>query len=379
MRSSKKLIPSCLLLALLLSGCSSSLFQGKKIDYRSAGEAPGLDVPPDLSKPSYDNRFAMPEVNRGGTASFNTYADGTQVAATSTDTTILPKVNKVAVEKTGNTRWLVVDATPDQLWLPIKDFWQELGFIIKVDEPTTGIMETDWAENRANIPDDIIRNTFGKWFDSAYSTDERDKFRTRMERRADGKTEIYISHRGMYEAYVEKSGNGTSSTVWQPRPAEPELEAEMMNRLMIRLGMEENAAKQALEAKQNASIQRAKIVKADNSAYVQLDEGFDRAWRRVGLVLDRSGFTVVDRNRTDGVYFVSYKDEQKPESSGDGWFSWLWGSNDDKKKPEVIQYRIAVRGDGDNASKVLVQDKNGAAETSEIGKKLTGILFEQLR
>ncbi|WP_018150422.1 outer membrane protein assembly factor BamC [Leeia oryzae] len=374
-----KLIPGCLLISMMLAGCNSALYQGKKIDYRSAGEAPGLDVPPDLSKPNYDSRFSMPEVNRGGTATYSAYADGNAQAANSTDSNILPKVNKVTVERTGNTRWLVVDANPDQLWLPVKDFWQELGFIIKVEEPSTGIMETDWAENRALIPDDIIRNTFGKWFDSAYSTDERDKFRTRMERRADGKTEIYISHRGMYEAYVEKNSKGASSTVWQPRPVDPELEAEMMNRLMLRLGMDENAAKQALANKQSTANERAKLVKQGAGGYIALDEQFDRAWRRVGLVLDRSGFTVVDRNRNDGIYFVSYKDEQVPDNgSSGGWFSWLWGNSEEKKKPEVIQYRIAVKADGET-SQVSVQDKTGAADTSPVSNKLLSILFDQLR
>jgi uncharacterized lipoprotein len=71
-------------------------------------------------------------------------------------------------------------------------------------------METDWAENRAKIPQDFIRQSLGKFLDSLYSTSERDKFRTRLERTPSGETEIYISHRGMIEVYP--SGNAATPT-----------------------------------------------------------------------------------------------------------------------------------------------------------------------
>ena len=84
----------------------------------------------------------------------------------------------------------------------------------------TGVMETDWAENRAKIPQGVIRNMLGKVLDQAYSAPERDKFHTRIERgQKPGTTEVYISHRGMYEMYVNDANlRQTGRTVWQPRP-----------------------------------------------------------------------------------------------------------------------------------------------------------------
>ena len=132
--------------------------------------------------------------------------------------------------------WLVVAGTPDQVWPMIKDFWQETGFLVNVEVPEAGVMETDWAENRAKIGEDIIRSTLGKMFDSLYSTAERDKFRTRIEPGAEpGTVDIFISHRGMYEVYISE---GKYQTRWQPREADPELEAEMLRRLMVRFGTE---------------------------------------------------------------------------------------------------------------------------------------------
>ena len=81
-------------------------------------------------------------------------------ASTSPD--ILPKVSNAHIERAGTQRWLVVEGTPDSLWPTVKAFWQELGFLVNVEIPEAGVMETDWAENRAKIDDGAIRNTFGK-------------------------------------------------------------------------------------------------------------------------------------------------------------------------------------------------------------------------
>jgi hypothetical protein len=181
---------------------------------------------------------------------------------------------------------------------------------VNVEIPEAGIMETDWAENRAKLPQDVIRGTLGKVFDSLYSTAERDKFRTRLEKSAEtGMVEIYISHRGMYEVYTNE---GKTDTRWQPRPADPELEAEMLRRLMVRLGVEESRAKTMMAGEQRQD--RAKLSRAtDGAGALLLEEAFDRAWRRVGLALDRVGFTVEDRDRSQGLYFVRYVD---PEVDG---------------------------------------------------------------
>ena len=166
--------------------------------------------------------------------------------------------------------------------------------------PQAGVMETDWAENRAKIPQDFIRSTIGKVFDGLYSTGERDKFRTRLERNEDGSTEIFISHRGAIEVLT---GQMKDRTMWTARAADPELEAEFLARLMTRLGSDEKVAK-ATVAAAKAERPRALLEKDKSGSYLKVDESFERTWRRVGLALDRVGFTVEDRDRTRGLYFV---------------------------------------------------------------------------
>lgn len=368
-----------LTLLALLAGCSStSLLEGKKIDYKSAGKVPSLEVPPDLTAPTADSKFVVPDVNPQGSATFSTYNRERAGQPQAGRPDLLPEQPKVTVERAGSQRWLVVRATPEQVWPVVKEFWQELGFIIKTETPESGVMETDWAEDRAKLPQDMIRSALGKVLDSVYSTAERDKFRTRLERGADaGTTEIYISHRGMYE--VIEGGDGGNKTVWQPRPADPELEAEMLRRLMVRFGVEEGRAKTQLATV--AAVERAKISKSPEGAQtlVVLDP-FDRAWRRVGLALDRVGFTVVDRDRSKGVYFVRYVDpESDGKKDGKGWLSRLafWSSSESKEIRKE-QYRIMVTENADTCQ-VQVQNKDGKAETSETADKILKLLHEQLK
>lgn len=364
-----------------MAGCGSTSFlEGKKIDYKSAGKLPPLEVPPDLTSPTADNRFAVPDVSPQGSATFSAYnkerAGQPQVSASASN--LLPSQDKARVERAGSQRWLVVNATPEQVWPVVKDFWQENGFLIKQEVPESGVMETDWAENRAKIPQDPIRSVLSKVVDGLYSTAERDKFRTRLERGStQGTTEIYISHRGMYE--VIEGGDGGNRTVWQPRPADPELEADMLRRLMVRFGVEEARTQSLIVA--DGKQERAKLTQTrDGAGSLALTDTFDRAWRRVGLALDRVGFTVVDRDRSKGLYFVRYVDpdiDGKKEEKGFLSKLAFWkGDGKNKDKPE--QYRIQILA-ANGESEVSVLNKDGAVEKSETVTRILNLLFEQLK
>jgi outer membrane protein assembly factor BamC len=367
-----------------LAGCSSvgDMLEPDKIDYKSAGKANKgnkLEVPPDLTPLRNDSRYAVGE-NPTGTATASTYNAQRTVATTNTvaPTKVAPDVSEAAdvrVGRDGNQRWLIVKQTPEQLWPRIKEFWQESGFLLAIETPEAGVMETDWAENRAKIPQDFIRNTLGKVFDSLYSTGERDKFRTRLERTPDGSTEIYISHRGAQEVLT---GLQKDRPMWTGRPSDPELEAEFIGRLMARLGSDVKVAKTAVNEVKPAP-QRARVAKDSLGTHVLVEESFDRAWRRVGLALDRVGFTVEDRDRARGLYFVRYVDQKsdaEKKASEPGFFSRLFSSKDDKK--QALRYRIRVSSSGE-ATRVSVQDEKGESETGSIGNRILGLLSDQLK
>jgi outer membrane protein assembly factor BamC len=375
----------CIAACLALAACSGFNLEipTKKIEYKSAGKLPPLDVPPDLTRPAADDRFAIPDSR--GAATFSEYQRGRdgRVAELGSGA-VLPVQDSARVERAGTQRWLVVKGDPEKLWPAVKDFWQEIGFIVNVEMPEAGVMETDWAENRAKIPDGFVRNTLGKLLDAVYSTSERDKFRTRLERGTQpGTTEIYISHRGMEEVYTGLA-SGTSQggdTKWQPRPPSPELEAEMLRRMMVRLGVQEERAKTAIASSAAPQAPRAVLNKSrDGAGALALNEQFDRAWHRVGLALDRVGFTVEDRDRSKGLYFVRYIDPEvdNKSASDKGFFSRFkfWGSSNDKSKAE--QYRVLVKDEGERAE-VNVLNKDGSAERSATANRILTLLYDQLK
>src|SRR6185503_10139207 len=231
--------PAAVLAALLLAGCLTEDTLTGKVDYRSTGTLPSLEVPPDLTSPARDNRYVVPESGKTS-ATFSGYQAEQRDRRDPGTAPVLPEFGKLRIERSGTQRWLVVEELPEKLWPVVKDFWQENGFLVKRELPEAGVMETEWAENRANIPQGGVRYLLGSFLDQIYSTSERDKFRTRLDRVADGKgTEIFISHRGMQEVYTtlrDPQNNAPGNTAWQPRPPDPDLEAEFLRRLMVRLG-----------------------------------------------------------------------------------------------------------------------------------------------
>ena len=363
-----------------LGACSWLGIGDNKVDYKSAGQTAPLEVPPDLVRPGGDDRFKVPDINPTGTATFSDYSRERAGQARAGALTVLPDVPNARVVRDCSERWLVVKGTPQQTWVTVKEFWQEGGFIINVEMPDAGIMETDWADKRAKVDAGPIRNFLSRVLDTVYSTSERDKYRTRLEHGAQaGTTEVYISHRGMEEVYTSNVSAGSADTRWQPRPPDPELEVEMLRRLMVRFGIDEARAKSEIASTQPVAL-RATLSRGDDGAgTLALNEQFDRAWRRVGLALDRVGFTVEDRDRSKGLYYVRYIDPQVDNKGADqGFLSKLkfWGS--DKPKPSE-QFRIQVKDANAAGCQVNVLNKDGAREQSDTAGRILALLYEQLK
>jgi outer membrane protein assembly factor BamC len=365
-----------LVVMLSLAGCESMPSLSKRIDYKSAaGSTPSLELPPDLTTPQYDDRYAV------SSASELAAKDATHPKQSE----LLPVNSEAHVARAGTQRWLVVKATPEQAWSTVRKFWTDSGFVIATEQPALGIMETDWAENRAEIPQDILRKYIGKYIDVFYTTYKRDKFRTRIERGADpGTVEIYVSHRGMEQVPTTKVDNVQGAGfAWGLMPPNPGLEAEMLSRLMMRFGTPEAVAEAATSPSAAASApQHARLEKADGLSKLVVDDPFDRAWRRVGLALDRTGFTVVDRDRSSGTYFVRFSDPDTEMARKDrekGFLSKLltfWKKDDDKDKPE--QYRIKV-AEASPQSTVVVEDTTGKPDRSPASERILALLRDQLK
>jgi len=363
----KSTFPFALLVtALSISACS--VLEGGKVDYKSAAKPTQLAVPPDLTQLAKDTRYTV--VNGAVSASGSKNAE-----PTNSGSTIAPlEVADIRVERIGNQRWLVVKRTPEALWAPLKDFWQENGFPLETELSDVGIMESEWVENKARIPQDMIRSALSRFFENLYSSPERRKFRTRLERNANGDTEIFISYRSMVEVYINERGN---STTWQVGPTDPETEAEYLGLLMRKLAPSKNT--QALTAEAGIAKPVATLVESGGqAAFVQLSETFDRAWRRVGLTLDRSGFSVEDRDRAKGLYFVRYVQSAKDDADA----SFLDKIKNFKlggaKDVVASKFQIELKTQGDTTT-IKVLNSTGANDTSASARTILKVLANDLK
>lgn len=404
MTAPRLLAPLAVAALAALSACSTQdLGRGDGVDYRSqAAKTRPLEIPPDLSQLAREGRYqpqsgvvvsASTLATAGGAtttagagaAASGAAASGAGAAATvdsaaaSTDASAAASApgtsptSALRIERDRQTRWLVSPLPPERLYPQVKAFWAERGFALQQDTPELGLMQTDWAENRAKVPQDMLRRALGTVIDGLYSTGERDLFRTRIERSADGGSEVYVSHRGLEEVVT---GQLNDSTRWQPRASDPELEAEMLARLLLTLGgaPDLDRARKTVAAVPEAAP-RARDAEAPTT--LELDEGLDRAWRQVGLALDRSGFTVEDRDRSAGVYYVRYTDPKRIGQEEPGFWSRLF-SKQDTRPAATQRYRIQLQARGDKTW-VAVQDAEGRADTSEVARQMLGSLLQSLR
>ena len=357
----------------LLSSCKS-VTSSDTVDYKSTGavRGPNLSYPPDLITTQADRRYIVQD----GTATMSEYNAAVKKLA-QLRSNVMTGIPGMRIARDGERRWLVVEKPAPDLYPQVKDFWQENGFLLVIDSPSTGIMETDWAENRAKIAQDWIRSTIGGALDSIYDTGERDKYKTRLEVSKPGETEIYITQRGAIERCTSDATGNCISTIWTSRPNDPELEAAFLARLMERLGMTQEQAKAMVAAPLGPKTPKAKFVQdGANKAHIELSAGFDRSWRDVGLALDRSNFTVEDRNRTAGVYYVRYVNS-KEVGDTKGFFTNLFSSKDDSSL-KAKKYQVVVKSADENSANVYVQNADGKPENTPAGFQLLTLLTEQL-
>ena len=371
--------------AAALAGCSTLGidFTNEKVQYESSNSRAPLEIPPDLDQVYRNDRYNIP--SRPQIVSANAEAAKAQMQAEArgeAPAQVLPETQMAKVVRDGSVRYVHVQAEPDRVWPLLQDFWASVGLIVKSQDASTGVMQTEWAENKANLPKDIIRATLGKAIDFVYDTGTRDQYRARMERADDGTTNIYITHRQMVEVL---KGRQEDSTIWQPGPSDPELEAVMLTRLAQKLEQEFNPAAKPEEQKQLDELDAVKykpMSEVVNNAQgepeaVLIDEPFDRAWRRVGVALDRAGFEVGDRDRSQGIFMIRYLDpdyEAKMKSE-QGFFTNLFSKT---KAVEPVEYRLRLMPEGEK-TRVTVLSSDGHADETGVAPRIITLIGEQTR
>ncbi|MDF1528188.1 MAG: outer membrane protein assembly factor BamC [Sedimenticola sp.] len=374
-----------LLISGLVVGCGAlpsvdEVLPDRKVEYKKAKDAgTNLEIPPDLTKSTINDQLVIPGSSGAESTTLSGQLERERIQGrVATRTDVLPQIEKIEVMRDGNQRWLRIEGTPDDVWYKTVAFWQENGILLAQQDPTVGVMVTDWLENRADIKQDFITDKIRSVFDGAYSSATRDQYRLRIEPAAkEGVTELYLTHRGMEEKYILDGGGDAERTVWNPRPTDHGLEAEMLRRLMNYMGVTDQQSRSSL-ARNGAVQARSRLVRNNNEVLLLMDEELNRAWRLTGVALDRVGFAVEDRDRNERIYYVRYNDPLK-EAEEPGLLSKLafWRDND-KNIDKESQYQVTLDAEG-RGTRVVVRNKEGVRDNSETALRILTLLHEQIQ
>jgi outer membrane protein assembly factor BamC len=390
-------VAALLMVGGLVAGCGTSSPDAINYKSDSRSKQASLAVPPNLLEETADQRSLPPQ---GGQTSLSDFQQVQKVAPSAP--TVIPPVSGMHIQRDGTERWLVIDSkSPEQVWPQIRRFWQEQGFLLVVDARDKGVMETDWNETHPQISDGLIRNTLSMATGNSYVAAERNKYRTRLEVAPGGGTYVFVSQKGMREALT---GTNNDSSQWQAKPNDPALEGEYLKRLMAALAVADArqasgqsgtsdlaavatpasapAAKTASErAAQNVALSAQTQIKEDTvpeaaTVQITLPEPYDRAWLRVGLALDRTSFTVDDRDRARGIYFVRYVDPKDMTAAEQGFWNQVFHG---KKEKLPKNYEVNVRAITETQTRVSIIDSKGEVDSSSQARQIMGLLDDQLR
>jgi outer membrane protein assembly factor BamC len=383
----KWILPRLMVAGLTLAGVgcgtdSGNILPDRKVDYKKQRVAEqDLEVPPDLTRGTIDDTMQIPGGAGSGTAVYSQYAEDKRLGRPGSYNKggeVLPSVENITVKRDGDQRWLEILSPPEEVWPRVISFWRQSNVLLLEQDPTVGVMKTDWLENRADIKQGMLTDFFRKALDSLHSAGTRDQFRVRLEPgRTDGSTDLYLTHRGMEEKMVTTAGGDSENGVWIPRPNDPGLEAEMLRRLMVYLGVAEQQAASELISESSDAAARTQMIKGrDGLVSLLINAEYASAWRQVGVALERVGFAVEDRDRTEGVYYVRYDDPTRQDESG--FLDKLAFWRDKENINDQTQYRVKLIGEGET-SRVVVLNQAGERDDSDTGERILTLIQEQLR
>ncbi|MCC5809189.1 MAG: outer membrane protein assembly factor BamC [Ectothiorhodospiraceae bacterium] len=342
-----------LLTAALAGGCSMfGRDRGENGEPRDR-----LIVPPDLSE---ERIGQVPELRRQPGTSLTELAagqDGRQ------DSPLLTEPPGMRVRRSGETRWLEVSAQPEQVWTWLNSFMADSGIPVLRESESLGVVETEWLARPIGLSGGVFMPV---------SADEeapvREQYVFRLEPGGQrGRTAVYVAHR---QAVADNGG-------WVPQRADRGRESEALRTFMTYVGVREAEATRQLATAPQDEFTRFETLD-DGQLTLLVAEPFLQGWRRVGLALDRAGFTVEDRDRSSGRYLVRYDPAAEAERQRRGFFSRLAFWRDREEELEPGTYAYLVRSDA-GSTRVAIATEEGDEVSDALAERLLTLVEEQLR
>ena len=363
-----KIITSFILIVFFLNGCISESQKETikdnritlgdiKINYYSDKSVTSLEVPPDLTSPSYENSFRLSEFvknvkpNTVNLTNNNFEEESTKIIVNPTD---------ITVKKSGSRRWLIVNKNPDLVWDLTKQFLKEKGFVIKKSNKKIGVMETDFLENKPKIPSKslgLIRSFLESQIDNvSYTLPIVDSYKVIIEPLDLGeKTQVNLSLFSMAEV-ISGSGNN-ETTYWQASEKNTALETEMLYSLMLYLGGESASAREKLlDAKEEGKI--SVQVKDGLNGYAKLVFKLNLVdtWDNMAWAISESNIELEDKDVKERAFYI-----RTARTIDKGIMSKLFGEDAIFKT-----YQVQLKAIDDTTTEVYFND---ITELNEKGTK----------
>ncbi len=316
---SRKIVRFCggLLIAGLgvqMSGCG--LLTDRTNYYVDAKRHAPLVVPDGLSQERLQDDYAIPPIESQRTLA----AEFVVPPPPEVDAKVLEE--QYSIRQSDDQVWLLVGEEPGRLWPALARFWSEQGLEVVDSLAREGLVLTNAAGSTARSHN--LLESLG------LDPNAGRRFQLKLDQGL---------KRGTSELSVRLLPANTAvqplETLWQQADPDPQREQQLLEMLMSYLQAEEAERSYSLVAQDISTGAKVFLQTEAEVPFIRLDLSFERAWSTLEKALQDAQVRVVDLNRSEGVYLVSFGQEESRS-----WWPWSKGS---EALSDRYNYRIILQ------------------------------------
>lgn len=355
-------------LALIISatsGCGwlwgeDGYFRDRGSDYLSARQVPPMQVPVEGDIRPLEPLLPIPRQVADSTAS------GEYEVPRPQRLQVAAQVSDFSLQSSDESRWLLAQRSPAQVWAATRQFFIDGGFSIDEERPQTGEFSTAWQRGDQLQP--ALARDLGL-------QDSEARVRVRVEPGVQRNTsEIFLLS-------MQRPLGSSDGADWPESPTHKELDRVLLDELQAKLSQSsEQGSSVSLLAERDFDAPSRVTLSNDGSGspQLQLDTDFDRAWSSVGRALQAADIRVDDLDRSLGVYYVNLAERAKDPQDKPGFFGRLFGS-EDKDDIEARAERYQVRLTRASGKILVTLDKSiDSVAPSDVARRVLSLIKDNL-
>ncbi len=336
----------------ILNSCNylmgdEGLFPNRDDDYLEAQTLQPMAIPDQLDSYTLDQLYVVPE-------RFSSLAAFEDIPMPKPIET--RRREGVIIQSLSDNRWIVIDATPGQVWPLVRDYWTELQIILDHEDPSNGIMETSWVEVGSD-------------------DEKRHKYRITIEPGLhSGYSEIYVLH---LENLISDPVPIAAS--WPENSVSPDLERQILTSISQYLADRNDvyqASSASLLAGSIEAASKANIIENESGEpMLELKVDYNRAWVQIRQALESAEITIVESDRDQSFYNVLFagiiEEEDEPGFIG----RWFGAGSDDLAEAKGFNVRLM---EIDDVINVVTESIESSEDSSQLTQELLQVIDENL-